>query len=50
MLYVKITTPMQQLAAALGVHLLPLVGGEGVRHGTVIDMSKASGLVKAALS
>jgi exosortase len=38
-LYVKLTTPMQMIAAELGVRLLPLFGGEGVRHGTVIDVA-----------
>ena len=37
-LYVKLTTPMQMIAAELGVQLLPLFGGEGIRHGTVIDV------------
>ena len=37
-LYVAMTTPMQQIAAELGVQLLPLFGGEGVRSGTVIDV------------
>jgi exosortase len=38
-LYVKLTTPMQMIAAELGVQLLPLFGGEGLRHGTVIDVA-----------
>jgi exosortase/archaeosortase family protein len=29
---------MQQIAAELGVQLLPLFGGSGERHGTVIDV------------
>jgi exosortase len=37
-LYVAMTTPMQKIAAELGVQLLPLFGGEGVRSGTVIDV------------
>jgi exosortase len=37
-LYVKLTTPMQMIAAELGVQMLPVFGGEGVRHGTVIDV------------
>ena len=41
-LYVKLTTPMQMIAAELGVQLLPLFGGEGVRHGTVIDVAFGS--------
>jgi exosortase len=35
-LYVKLTTPMQTLAAELGVRLMPLLGGEGFRQGTTI--------------
>jgi len=42
-LYVAMTTPMQQIAAELGVQLLPLFGGEGVRHGTVIDVMFSTG-------
>jgi exosortase len=38
-LYVKVTMPMQMLAAELGVQLLPVFGGEGVRSGTVLDVS-----------
>jgi exosortase len=38
-IYVAMTTPMQQIAAELGTQLLPLFGGEGVRHGTVIDVT-----------
>jgi len=41
--YVAMTTPMQQIAAELGVQLLPLFGGEGVRHGTVIDVMFSTG-------
>jgi exosortase len=37
-LYVQVTMPMQAVAAELGVQLLPLFGGEGVRQGTVIDV------------
>lgn len=35
-LYVKLTTPMQTVAAELGVRLMPLMGGEGFRAGTTI--------------
>jgi exosortase len=35
-LYVKLTQPMQMIAAELGTQLLPLVGGSGERTGTVI--------------
>lgn len=37
-LYVQMTTPMQMVAAKLGANLLPLFGGEGVQHGTTIDV------------
>ncbi len=37
-LYVRITTPMQFLAAELGVQLLPLFGCEASRTGTVIHV------------
>jgi exosortase len=39
-LYVKITTPMQTLAAELGVRLMPLLGGEGFRAGTTIRVKR----------
>lgn len=42
-LYVAVTMPMQKVAAELGVQLLPLFGGEGVRHGTVIDVMFSTG-------
>lgn len=42
-LYVAMTMPMQRLAAELGVQLLPLFGGDGVRHGTVIDVIFSTG-------
>jgi exosortase len=42
-LYVKMTMPMQEIAAELGIWLLPLFGGEGVRNGTVIDVIFSSG-------
>jgi exosortase len=38
-LYVKLTQPMQMIAAELGVQLLPLVGGSGERSGTVINVT-----------
>jgi exosortase len=41
-LYVQMTTPMQRIAAELGVQLMPLFGGEGVRHGTIIDVTFGS--------
>ena len=41
--YVAMNTPMQRIAAELGVQLLPLFGGEGVRHGTIIDVMFSSG-------
>jgi exosortase len=37
-LYAAMTIPMQRIAAELGVQLLPLFGGSGERHGTVIDV------------
>ncbi len=37
-LYAAMTIPMQRIAAELGVQLLPLFGGAGERHGTVIDV------------
>ena len=37
-LYVRITTPMQNLAADLGTILLPLFGIDGTRSGTVIQI------------
>jgi exosortase len=42
-LYVRLTMPMQKVAAELGVQLLPLFGGEGARHGTVIDVIFGTG-------
>jgi exosortase/archaeosortase family protein len=30
---------MQMIAAELGVQMLPLVGGEGVRHGSVMEVT-----------
>ena len=38
-LYVMVTIPMQTMAAELGVQLLPLVGGEGVRNGTTLHVA-----------
>jgi len=38
-LYVKLTMPMQEIAAELGVQLLPLFGADAVRHGTIIDLT-----------
>jgi exosortase len=38
-LYVRLTTPMQMMAAELGVQFLPLFGGEAYRHGSVIDVT-----------
>jgi exosortase len=37
-LYAAMTIPMQRIAAELGVQLLPIFGGAGERHGTVIDL------------
>ncbi len=42
-LYVRMTMPMQAIAAELGIQLLPLFGGEGIRNGTVIDVIFSSG-------
>ncbi|HEY4330812.1 MAG TPA: exosortase/archaeosortase family protein [Phycisphaerae bacterium] len=44
-LYVQITMPMQKIAAELGVQLLPLFGGYGVRNGTVIDVIFSTGRI-----
>jgi len=41
-LYVKVTTPMQVLAAELGVQLLPLFGCDAMRSGTIIDVNFGS--------
>jgi exosortase len=41
-LYVKLTQPMQMIAAELGVQMLPLVGGSGERMGTVIQVTFGS--------
>jgi exosortase len=38
-LYVRMTTPMQIVAAEFGVQLLPLFGCEAQRSGTVIDVA-----------
>jgi exosortase len=45
-LYVKLTTPMQNIAAQLGVWLLPLFGGEGRRTGTIIEVFHGSGVTQ----
>jgi exosortase len=42
-LYVQLTMPMQKVAAELGVQLLPLFGGDGARHGTVINVAFSTG-------
>jgi len=43
-LYVKLTTPMQSLAAEAGVLLLPLLGISAERSGTVINLWTAQGV------
>jgi exosortase len=44
-LYVAITTPMQKIAAELGVRLLPLFGAIGFREGTTIQVQRGSAWV-----
>jgi exosortase len=41
-LYVRLTQPMQMIAAELGVQMLPLVGGSGERSGSVIQVTFGS--------
>lgn len=41
-LYVRLTTPMQNIAAAIGVHLLPLFGVDAYRAGTTIGVRTAT--------
>ena len=42
-LYVKVTLPMQELAARLGALLMPLFGGQADVRGTIIDVAFSSG-------
>ncbi|MEI8198172.1 MAG: exosortase/archaeosortase family protein, partial [Phycisphaerae bacterium] len=42
-LYVKLTTPMQNIAAGLGVHLLPLFGVQAVLAGTTLKVRGGAG-------
>lgn len=42
-LYVKLTTPMQNIAAYLGVHLLPLFGVQAVLAGTTLKVRGGAG-------
>jgi exosortase len=44
-LYVAMTTPMQQIAAYLGVSLLPIFGAVGEQHGTVIRVATSNGMM-----
>jgi len=44
-LYVAMTTPMQQIAASIGVTLLPLFGAMGLQHGTTIQVATAKGMM-----
>lgn len=44
-LYVAMTTPMQQIAAYLGVSLLPLFGALGEQHGTTLRVATAHGMM-----
>lgn len=44
-MYVAVTTPMQKLAAELGMRLLPLFGAIGFREGTTIQVQRGSSWV-----
>jgi exosortase len=44
-IYVALTTPMQKIAAELGIRLLPLFGAIGFREGTTIQVQEGSAWV-----
>jgi len=44
-MYVALTTPMQQIAAWIGVSLLPMFGALGEQHGTTLRVATSNGMM-----